>query len=227
MWWALAAAAIPYVMQEMQGQPEQPHIPPQTHMPDRSAYEGQYLANAFNPHAELFQRASDATAEQVKRALAQSGMLGSSGGMATLANTEGTLAAKWLQDQTSREGNALGTVSGMDRDRSAYETGLGNEMYQYGAAKYNRDNAYNASQTSALSGLLQSGVMGYKMDQTQGVFNKNALAYRDAMDAMTKYYNNGPMMGVPGGGGGGGDLYSNYSQMMPGPGYRSMSPGYY
>lgn len=191
MWWALAASAIPYVMQAFNGQPDQPGAPPRYVPPDRSAYNAQLLDNSFNPHAELFQRASDVVNENVNRNLAKSGIMGSSVGGALQANTQGVLAQNWLADQTSRQRMALNEVNTNDNARAAALNESANQQYQYGAAAYNRDNAWNSGQASGLAGIAGAGAKAYGDYQTGNRLDANSQSYIQAMNQMRDYYSGG------------------------------------
>lgn len=211
MWWALAASAIPYVMQAFNGQPDAPGAPPRYVPPDRSAYNSQLLNNAFNPRAEIFQRASDTVNENVNRSLARSGMGGSSVGAALSANTEGVLAQKWLEDQTSRQRMALNEVNTDDLSRAHALNESANEQYQYGSAAYNRNNAWNASQVQGAAGMPGGFANAYGQQQTNNRLDANSAAYIDAMNRMKNYYSQGSAPVGYGYQAPSNDLYSNYS----------------
>ncbi len=194
MWWALAAAALPYVMQQFQGQPSQPHTPGEYLPPDRSNYDSQLLNNAFNPHSELFQRSADVVNENIQHNLAKAGILGSSGGQAMQANVQGTLAAKWLEEQTARQRMALNAVNSDELARAHGINEFNNQQYQYGAAGYNRTNSQNAAQIAGLTGMVGAGANIYGQQQTSSRLDANAAAYRDMLTRMGP----SPSYGAPG-----------------------------
>ena len=211
MWWALAAAAIPYVMQQMQGQPQQPRTPGMVLPPDRTNYNNALLDNAFNPHAEIFQRSSDAVAENVNRMLGKTGMGGSSGGAQAQTGLQSALAAKWLEDQTSRQRMALNAVNSDEGARASLLNEFNNQQYGYGAARYNRDNIYNSSQIAGVGGMLSAGASAYGQNRTDNRLDQNALAYQSMMSRMQPPTRGGygTQMGDPGSAGYAGDPYSN------------------
>lgn len=204
MWWALAAAAIPYVAQALQSDPWQPNKPAAVMPPDRSYENNKLLDNAFNPHADIFQRSSDAVQENVNRALARSGLQGSSAGQVLGQNNQATLATKWLDDQTSRQRMALDAVNGDDRARAQLINEINNQQYQYGAAQYNRDNARNSAQVAGIGGMAGAGMNAYgqyqtnnRLDHQQQMMDANSLAYQNFINSRAPQ----PSYGVPSGGG--------------------------
>lgn len=165
MWWAVAAAAVPYVMSAMQGKPKRPGAPTRTAMPDRSGQVNQMLDMAFNPNSQSYQLASDASADQVNRILARSGHAGSSGGAQLMANTQANLAQAWIDGQAQRQSQALSAAANYDRGVAQVAQGNNDAAYSYDRAMYEDQMKRNANQVQGVSNMIGAGVGAYNQDR--------------------------------------------------------------
>jgi hypothetical protein len=197
MWWAVAAAAVPYVMSALQDKPKKPGAPARTGMPDRSGQVNQMLDSAFNPNNQSYQLASAATADQVNRLLARSGHAGSSGGAQLMGNTQAQLAQAWIENQAQRQSQALGAAANYDRGVAQVSQGNNDAAYQYDRMMYEDQLKRNANQVQGVSNMIGAGVGAYNQDRMMTAYEA-ALAGRGGVQSAT-FQEPMAVYGTPGG----------------------------
>lgn len=165
MWWAVAAAAVPYVVSAMQKKPKMPGAPAPVQMTDRSGLVNQIQDTAFNPNNEVWMSASKNTMDQVNRALGRRGMLGSSIGMQMQSNTQAELAKAWLADQLSRETQAFNAIVGYDKAQAGIQGDNNMSAYNHAMNAYKDAQARNAAQVQGISNMVNAGVSAYNQGQ--------------------------------------------------------------
>lgn len=165
MWWAVAAAALPYVVSAMQGKPKRPQAPAQARLTNRDAQMNQIMDTAFNPNSNQYSLASEMAAEQVNRVLARSGMGGSSAGAQMQSNTQAQMAQAWLENQAQRQQAAMQTVTAYDQNQQGVNQQGNNAAYNYAMDGYKDAQQRNANQVQGISNMVNAGVGAYNQNR--------------------------------------------------------------
>jgi hypothetical protein len=136
-WWAVAAAAAPYVIGALQKKPKQPQYKPVSQVPARDAYYRAMVDTAFNPNSREFQMASEGVQDQVNRALAMQGLGGSSVGMASLANAQASMAGDFMRNQQAERMKAVQAMTGYDAEKLKINNAIAQQNYERDMQAYN------------------------------------------------------------------------------------------
>ncbi len=208
MWWALAAAAIPYIVAAGQKKPTRT-APTDVSTPNRDAEINQILAGANDPRSAQWTAASAQVGDQVNRALGRSGMAGSSVGAQLQSGTQGNLAQAWLADQAQRQNAAMQTAMSYDRQKYGVDAANNAAQYNFQDQIYKDRVAANTAQVQGLSNMIGTGMTAYgenrALDQRQQLIDAQK-AYLQAQTPVQASY------GVPGYAAqdSTADLYANY-----------------
>ena len=167
MWWAVAAAAAPYVVAALQPKTKRPDAPGMETMPDRSGEMNMIRDQAFNPQNEQWMRASEMAMDQTNRGLGKRGGLGTSIGSQIQGNTQAELANKWLEWAASRQAEAMNLINNYDRTRAGFDADQNARQHEYALAAYADQQQRNANQVKGISDMIGAGVGAYNQYQTQ------------------------------------------------------------
>lgn len=196
MAWQYLAAAAPYILGALQPKPDMPkYVAPQTY--DLSQYNRQLLNAAFNPNSNQYRMASDVVQEQVSRALARSGMAGSSVGAQMGLNAQNQLAQSYMDNLLQRGTGAIGAVNAQNQSQlSAADAAYKRAMDMYNAQM---GNAQGAAQGLGAMTNTMMGIYGNQqtMDAREADRAMMADIYR-GNQAPTYTPSYAPMYGTPG-----------------------------
>ena len=186
MWWALAAAAIPYVVSALQDKPDRPDAPARRQLPDRSKYSNDMLDSAFNPNNEQWTLASRQAQDNVNRALGRQGMAGSSVGGQLHANTQSKIAQAWLADASARKAAAFNAVSAHDLGIGNYGARQDEQQFGYEMAAYEAMMKKNQAQVDNAGKMAQTGLSLYNDYNTQ---QRSEQQRQENLALMERIYN--------------------------------------
>lgn len=170
-WWAVAAAAVPYVMSAFQDKQKMPGAPAPVQTPDRTGLINQIQDTAFNPQNAIWASASKQAEDSVARTLGRRGALNTSLGMQLQSNTQAEIAKKWLEGQAERENAALNAIVGYDRMKAGLDRDNSSAAYDYSMAKYKDATTRQANQIAGMSGMINAGVNAYNQDRMMDTYN--------------------------------------------------------
>lgn len=129
-WWAVAAAAAPYVIGALQKKPKAPEYRRPDQTPMRDQYFRAMADTAFNPNSREFQMASEVVQDQVNRALGRQGLAGSSIGGALMGNTQASMASEFMKNQQQRQLAAVQAMTAHDMNKLQMNETLAQAQYQ-------------------------------------------------------------------------------------------------
>ncbi len=161
MWWTVAAAALPYIIGAMQKKPKSPPPPSQVVLPDRSAYMNQILQDGFNTNSTMYHNASDQVQEQVNRALARQGLVGSSGGAQAMVDSQNKVAQTFIDEKLRREQAAMGVVQGYDMGKAGIDQNNSAALAAYNAASYQSALARQAAVVQGVGSVAGAAANAY------------------------------------------------------------------
>lgn len=164
-WWAVAAAAVPYIASALQDKPKAPEAPAPVKMTNRDSYVSDMLDTAYNQDSKTWELAADKSADNVARALGRRGLGGSSIGGQILIDNQAALAQAWLEQAAQRKRAALDSAVGYDRGQAGFANDQANQQYGYAMDAYGRKVKSNADQIAGLSGMIQAGMGAYNTDR--------------------------------------------------------------
>lgn len=165
MWWAVAAAAAPYVIAALQKKPHRPGAPAPIPLQNRDPQIDQMMDTAFNPNSQTYNLASQHAMENVNRALGRQGMGGSSVGAQLHQGTQSKLAQAWLQEQAQRQQSAMQIAQEYDRNQAGWQAQQNDAQYKYAMDAYGEANKRNANQVAGVSNMINAGVGAYNQGQ--------------------------------------------------------------
>lgn len=193
-WAALAAAAVPLIMDAMKGKPDMPQMAAISR-PDRSNYINQLLASGFDPQSEIYSLAAKEMSNQVNRQLALLGLTNSSYGMGMMNDAQSDLARKFAADAFQKQLQAMTMVSNYDNAIVNQQMDQNQALYNAAMGNYNAQMGDRNSQIQGWANLAGTAAGAYTSHQEQKRIDAQRAEDRAFFERI--YGSTKPQMGVP------------------------------
>ena len=171
-WWAVAAAAVPYVVGAFQKKPDAPQYKRKDIGPQRDAYYRAMVDTAFNPSSREFQMSSEVVQDQVNRALAGHGLAGSGIGVASLANAQASMANEFMRNQQAERMKAVQAMTGYDMDKLRMSEDVARAQYERDMGAYNDALRRQAGVAQGIGAVVGAYAQSAERDETRDWYQK-------------------------------------------------------